>query len=174
MSKISAFAPAAILTLALALGGRPAAAHPQDGALNDTYGRLSAARTANDVAGMVSGFHPQALLVDSRPAPAVAGADLAAVLTPQRDRLVKDGVGIDSGYRIERRQVIGDDVAVDAGYMRQAMRREGAPEQVRYSRFLVTLKRDAGVWKIVGDASMPATAEAWSGLKPQDGLRFDP
>lgn len=172
MSKITAFAPAAILASVLVFAAR-ADAHPQDGALNDVYARLTAARSAHDVPGMAGAFHPQALLIDARPGPAVAGADLAGVLAPQRDRLVKDNVRIESAYRVERRELLGDGLAVDAGYMRQTLSREGAPPQTRYARFLVTLKREAGGWKIVGDAAMPSTAEVWNGLKAADGLRFD-
>lgn len=124
----------------------PAFAHPQDVALNDVYGRLAAARTAHDLAGMAATFPAQALLIDARPGSAVSGAELPAVLAPQRDRLVKDGVSVSSAYRIERRQVIGADLALDAGYMRQALSLPGAPEQIRYARFLVTLsaRRKAG------------------------------
>jgi ketosteroid isomerase-like protein len=165
-------AAAALIALSFAA---PAAAHPQDEAINGVYARLAASRVANDVAGMAAGFHPQALLIDARPGPAVLGADLAGVLAPQRERIVRDGVTVESAYRIERRQVIGEDLAVDAGYMRQAVRRPGAAENVRHARFLVTLKRGAdGVWQIVGDAAMPSTAEVWTALAAQPGLRFDP
>src|SRR5687768_10331607 len=131
------------------LAATSAAAHPQDAAINAVYAKLTATRAAHDVAGMASGFHPKALLIDARPGPAIGGAELAGVMAPQRERLVKEGVSIQSSYRVERRQVIGEDLAVDAGYMRQAMRREGAPETVRYARFLVTLKRDGAGWRIV-------------------------
>ncbi|PZQ63676.1 MAG: hypothetical protein DI570_08005, partial [Phenylobacterium zucineum] len=127
----------------------------------------------NDLAGMAGPFHAQALLIDARPGPPVVGGDLAAVLAPQRERLVKEGVKIDTAYRVERRQVIGEDLVVDAGYMRQAMKREGAAEMVRYARFLVTMKRGAdGKWNIVGDAAMPSTLEVWNGLTAKDGLQF--
>ncbi len=88
---------------------------------------------------------------------------------------MKDGVSISSAYRVEKRQVLKDGVALDAGYMRQAMKREGMAEQVRYARFLVTMKRDkSGAWKILADAAMPSTAEVWNALTPQAGLTFDP
>lgn len=164
----------ALFAAVLMAAASPALAHPQDAALNDVYGRVAAARTAHDLAGMAAAFPAQALLIDARPGPAVSGAELPAVLAPQRDRLVKDGVSVSSAYRIERRQVIGADLALDAGYMRQALSRPGAPEQVRYARFLVTLRREADGWKIVGDAAMPSTADVWAGLKAQEGLRFDP
>lgn len=161
-------------TLIAASAAGSAAAAPQDGAINAVYAGLSASRAAHDVAGMAAPFHAQALLIDARPAPPVAGRDLATVLAPQRDRLVKDAVQIESLYRIERREVIGERLAIDAGYMRQAMKREGAAEMVRYARFMVTLHKDAdGKWRIVGDAALPSNAEAWGALKPQDGLKFD-
>jgi len=166
---------AAALALAICvLAASPAAAHPEDKAINATYAALAATRTAHDVTGMASHFHPQGLLIDARPGPALPAAELAARLAPQAERLVKDGVAITSAYRIEKRQVLDGGLALDAGYMRQALRREGAAEQVRYARFLVTMKREKnGVWKIVGDAAMPSTAEVWNALTPQDGLTFD-
>ena len=163
----------AAAVVALAICG-PAVAHPEDQAINATYAGLVASRTAHDVPGMASHFHPQGLLIDARPGPALPGAELAARLAPQAERLVKDGVSITSAYRIEKRQVLDGGLALDAGYMRQALKREGAPEQVRYSRFLVTMKREKnGAWKIVGDAAMPSTAEVWNALTPQSGLTFD-
>ncbi len=146
----------AALTALIALPiASPAAAHPQDTAINGVYGRMASSRTANDVPGMAAGFHPQALLVDARPGKPVLGADLAAVLAPQRDRIARDGVAIDTGYRIEQRQVIGDDLAVDAGFMRQAMRRPGAPETVRYARFLVIDLVVASVLMSMGMMMLP-------------------
>jgi ketosteroid isomerase-like protein len=163
-----------LLILAALSAASPAAAHPEDKAINATYAALAAARTTHDVAGMASHFHPQGLLIDARPGPALPGAELAARLAPQAERLVKDGVSITSAYRVEKRQILDGGLALDAGYMRQALKRDGAPEQVRYSRFLVTMKREkSGAWKIVGDAAMPSTAEVWNALTPQTGLTFD-
>jgi len=165
---------AAAIGLATCVPAAPAAAHPEDKAINATYAALAAARTAHDVAGMASHFHPRGLLIDARPGPALPGAELAARLAPQAERLVKDGVSITSAYRVEKRQVLDGGLALDAGYMRQALRREGAPEQVRYARFLVTMTRETnGAWKILGDAAMPSTAEVWNALTPQAGLAFD-
>ena len=164
---------AAAVTLALGVAAGPAAAHPEDRAINAMYAALASSRQGNDVPGMASHFHPDGLLIDSRPGPALKGADLAARLAPQAERIVKDGVTVVTAYRVEKRQVLKDGIALDAGYMRQTMRREGAPEQVRYARFLVTLKRTAdGAWQILGDAAMPSTAEVWTGLTPQEGLMF--
>lgn len=168
------FRPAVLAAAIVLFAPALASAHPQDAALNGVYGRLADSRAGNDVQGMASAFHPQALLIGAQPGPALKGADLAATLAPQRDRLVRDGVKIATAYRIEARQVLAPDLAVDAGYMRQALKRADGAEQVRYSRFLVTLRREGGAWRIVGDASLPATAEAWNGLAAKDGLRFDP
>ncbi|RAK63696.1 DUF4440 domain-containing protein [Phenylobacterium kunshanense] len=171
MINLSAKAALALVALSFAT---PAWAHPEDAGLNAVYAGLAKARAANDVTGMASHFHPQGLLVDARPGPALPGGELAARLAPQAERIAKDGVSIQTAYRIERRQVLEGGIALDAGYMRQAFRRPGADEQVRYARFLVTLKREAdGRWKILGDASMPSTAEVWAALTPQDGLAFD-
>ena len=61
--------------------------------------------------------------------------------------------------------MIGD-LALDAGYMRQLMTRADGKSAARYSRFLVTLKRDArGVWKIIGDGSMPAEQPEFDAVK---------
>ncbi len=167
-------AKGALLALFAFSFAAPASAHPEDALLNQVYAGLAKARAANDVAGMASHFHPGGLLIDARPGPALPGGELSARLAPQAERVVKDGVTIDTAYRIERRQVLEGGIALDAGYMRQSIRRTGSPEYVRYARFLVTLKREAdGRWRILGDASMPSTAEVWAALTPQDGLAFD-
>lgn len=148
------------------------AANAEDDALNAVYGRLSQARAASDAPGMAASFAPGALLVDARPGPAITGAELEARLRPMAARIVAEGVHIETGYRIERRSVMGD-IAVDAGYLRQAMTRPGGAAQLRYARFLVTMRRDAAGWRIVGDASMSASEEAWNGATRQAGLHFD-
>lgn len=150
----------------------PAAAHPEDDAINAVYAGLVRARTAGDVAGMTAAFAPEALLVDARPGPAISGADLAERLRPQAARLTADGVRIDTGYRIERRAVNGE-IAVDAGYMRQTMVRPDGQAQARYARFLITLRRGPEGWRIIGDSSMPAPEAAWAATVPADGLHHD-
>lgn len=140
---------------------------------NGVYARLATARAAHDVPGMAAVFDPKALLIDARSPAPVSGGELAARLAPQRDQLVNDRVAIETTYRVERRQHLGDGLAVDAGYMRQTLKRGDATPQVRYAKFLVTLKQgDDGVWRIVADAAMPSTAEAWEMLVPQPGLVF--
>ena len=150
----------------------PAAAHPEDRAINAVYASLARARTAHDVAGMTAAFAPDGLLIDARPGPAVSGAELGARLAPMAERLRAEGVAIATGYRIERRSVSGD-VAMDAGYMRQTMTRSDGTAQARYARFLVTLRRGADGWRIIGDAAMPATEAQWASAAPAEGLHHD-
>lgn len=159
--------------VAMAVATPAMAANAEDSALNAVYDRLASARTANDVPGMAGPFAPEGILIDSRPGPAIGGGELAARLQPQAARLVADKVSMASGYRVERRSVMGA-IAIDAGYMRQSMARPGAEPMVRYARFLVTMRRDSdGAWRIVGDASMPSTAEAWNGVARAEGLKHD-
>lgn len=162
-----------LASIVAAVASSAVAANPEDGALNGVYERLTRAREAGDVSGMAGAFAPEGLLVDARPGPAIAGSELAERLAPQAARITADGVRIETAYRIERRSVSGD-LALDAGYMRQSLARPGAEPMIRYSRFLVTMRRGTdGAWRIVGDASMPSTAEAWNGLTRVDGLQFD-
>jgi ketosteroid isomerase-like protein len=150
----------------------PCRAAPEDGAINAVYAELVRARTANDVAGMAGAFAPGGILIDARPGPAISGSELGARLQPMRDRLVADGVRIDTRYRVERRSVMGD-VAVDAGYMRQSLARADGQGNVRYARFLVTMRREGDGWRIIGDASMPATEEAWNAVARREGQHYD-
>ncbi|HET9428672.1 MAG TPA: nuclear transport factor 2 family protein [Allosphingosinicella sp.] len=150
----------------------PCRAAPEDGAINAVYVELARARTANDVAGMSGAFAAEGLLIDSRPGPPISGGELAARLQPMRDRLVADGRRIDTQYRVERRSVMGD-LAVDAGFMRQSVVRPDGQSQVRYARFLVTMRRESDRWRIIADASMPATEEAWNAVVPGEGRQFD-
>ena len=150
-----------------------AAANPEDSALNAVYQRLAEARAAGDVEGMANAFGRRGLLVDARPGPAIAGAELAGRLQPMADRLRTENASIDTAYRIERRSVIGG-IALDVGFMRQVVRRGDGEAMTRYARFLTTLQRGAdGAWRIIGDASMPAQEAAWTALAPTEGLQFD-
>ena len=158
---------AAFVTLAI-----PCKATSEDAAINAVYAELARARTANDVAGMSGAFAADGLLVDARPGPVISGSELAARLQPMRDRLIADRVRIDTQYRVERRSLMGD-VAVDAGFMRQSFARPVGESQVRYARFLVTMRREASGWRIIADASMPATEEAWNAVSRGDGRHFD-
>ena len=150
-----------------------AAAHPEDSKINRVYAELSTARAANDLDGMVRKFGSEGLLVDSRPGPAISGAELGNRLKPMVERVKSEGVKIGTAYRLERRSVIGD-IALDAGYMRQTIARPDGQEMTRYARFLVTLRRDAtGEWRIIGDASMTADKAAFDGVTSTDGLHYD-
>jgi uncharacterized protein (TIGR02246 family) len=158
---------------ALFIAAPTLAANVEDAALNAVYAGLARARAAHDVGGMAGAFSPDALLIDQRPGPPIGGRELAGVLQPFRDRLVADGVRIETAYRVERRSVSGD-VALDAGFMRQSLARPDGQSSVRYARFLVTMRREAdGVWRIIGDAAMPATEAVWNGLARTEGLHFD-
>jgi len=149
------------------------AASAEDPALNAVYAGLRDARAAHDVAGMAAAFAQDGLLVDARPGPVISGAELPGRLAPMAQRIRDEGVRIATAYRLERRSVMGD-VAVDAGFMRQTMVRATGEQAVRHARFLVTLRRQSdGRWRIVADASMPATAEAFDALKPVEGLHYD-
>lgn len=149
------------------------AANREDAALNAVYAGLAAARAANDVAGMAGAFSSRGLLVDARAAPAICGAELADRLRPQAERVAAGGQHVDTAYRIERRSILGN-VAIDAGYMRRILVRADEEPLVRYSRFLVTLLREAdGAWRIAGDAAMPSTEEAWDAVPRSEGLHFD-
>ena len=165
---------ACILAVSMICAAAPAmAAHPEDGAINAVYQRLAASRAAGDVPGMASAFAPGALLVDSRPGPAISGAELAGRLHPMAERLRSDNARVETAYRLERRSVLGE-IALDAGYMRQTVRRADGQAMTRYARFLVTLQRGAdGAWRIIGDASMPADEATWTALRSADGLHFD-
>jgi ketosteroid isomerase-like protein len=158
--------------LPLYVAASPAAAQAENEALNGVYRQLSAARAAGDVEGMAGAFGPAGLLVDQRPGPVISGAELGARLRPMAERLRADNVRIDTAYRIERRSMMGD-IAIDAGYMRQTLRRPDGQVSARYARFLVTMRRGANGWRIIGDASMPADEAAWIALARREGLHFD-
>jgi uncharacterized protein (TIGR02246 family) len=166
--RFSRFAIASLVLIAT-----PAAANPQDRAINTVYQRLAAARAAGDVPGMASAFAPGALLIDARPRPALSGAELAGQLRPMAERLRADNARVETAYRVERRSVMGA-IALDAGYMRQDVRRADGGAMTRYARFLVTMQRGPdGVWRIIGDASMTVDEAAWTSLARTEGLHFD-
>ena len=49
-----------------------------------------------------------------------------------------------------------------------------SPSQTRYDKFLLTAARQPdGTWKILQDASLPSTKEAFGAATPQPGLTFD-
>jgi ketosteroid isomerase-like protein len=152
----------------------PLPAHPADGEINAVYGELVRARRAGDLVAMTAPFHAEAILIDTRPNPALGGGpELQAVMKPQLARLTADNVKVDTQYRVERRSVM-DDVAVDAGYMRMEMTRPDGQTGVHYARFLVTMRKNAsGQWRIIGDASIRTDEAAWQRTPRVAGLRYD-
>lgn len=163
------------LMAALLATGDPAGSK----AINQAYGELAASRAAHDIPGMASHFEPQALLIDQRPGPTLDGAQLATQLSRMAERLKTDNVTVRTQYRLERRTISGN-IAVDTGFARMAFVTATPPEpgkprpQDMVRRYLVTWQLgDDGRWRIIGDASMPATEAQWQALKPVDGLRFD-
>ena len=161
-----------LLLTGLVMAAIPCKAAPEDEGINAVYAELARARSANDVAGMSGAFAESGLLVDARPGPVISGAELAARLQPMRDRLVADGIRIDTRYRVERRSIM-DDIAVDAGFMRQTVTRPDGTATPRYARFLVTMRRDGDRWRIIADASMPADEAAWNSVPRGEGRQFD-
>ena len=150
-----------------------APASAENAAINRVYVGLADARARSDVADIAAAFAPEALLIDQRPGPPTSGGELAERLRPMAARIAADNVRLDTAYRVERRSVSGD-LALDAGFMRQTMARPGAEPMIRYARFLVTLRRGAdGTWRIVGDASMPATQAQWDAAPRGEGLQYD-
>lgn len=150
-----------------------ALAHPADAAINSVYARLAAARQAGDIPGVMTFFAPEGLLIDDRPLPALSGAQLEAQIRPALDRLNREQVRLETAYRIERRSVMGD-IAIDAGFMRQTLVRPNAEPNIRYARFMVTMRRGAdGAWAIIGDAAMQAREASWTALARTDGLHYD-
>jgi ketosteroid isomerase-like protein len=162
------------IVLIAACAAAPLAAHPADGELNAVYGELVRARLAGDIAAMTAPFAPEAILIDTRPNPALGGGrELLAALQPQVSRLIADRVKVETEYRIERRSVVND-VAIDAGYMRMRMTRPDGQTAVHHARFLVTMRKDAaGRWRIIGDASIRTDDAAWQRAPRAAGLRYD-
>lgn len=166
--------PTMILAATIALAAPTTAfAHPADSAINSVYSGLSAARRAGNVEGMSAAFAADALLIDQRPNPALRGSDLPAQIRPMAARLQADQAQLDTAYRIERRSVTGD-IAIDVGFMRQTLVRPNVEPNIRFARFMVTMRRGAdGRWMIIGDAAMPAQGAAWTALTRSEGLHYD-
>ena len=160
----------AIATLAAA----PAvAAHPEDNALNAVYDAVAQAKAEGSAQGFAGTFAADVLLIDPRMPAAMDGKEFHSRMGSMGERLRADGVTVEARYRVERRAVSGD-VAVDSGLMRQAVARPGGPAMTQYSHFLVTLqKQKDGGWRIIGDASMPSTEEAWAKATRTEGLKYD-
>lgn len=168
---IAAAAAAASLSAAV-----PAAAHPADAALNRIYDRIATAVAANSGEGIAGALAADAVILDPRPVAPAAGEAFRANIRRMADRMKADGAQVRSEYRIERR-IISGDVAVDTGYRRMTMTPAagaagGPPPQ--YHKFIVVAQRQPdGSWKIVRDASLPASREVWDAAVRTEGLKYD-
>ena len=162
---------AAILAMAV-----PASAHPADGALNHLYETIAAGVAVNSGEQVTGAFAADAVVLDPRPGPPANGEAFRAGIARMAGRLKADGVEVKAEYRIVRRMVSGD-VAVDVGYRRQSMAatKPGGPMPgTQYQKFLVVAQRQAdGGWKIVRDASLAASKEAWDAAERTEGLKYD-
>jgi uncharacterized protein (TIGR02246 family) len=152
-----------------------AAASRDDAALNRIYEAVAAGVAANSAEAIVAAFADDAVVLDPRPSPPAVGAAFRDGVRRMAAKLKADGVTVTSEYRIERRVVAGD-LAVDTGYRRLAfMPAAGGPApMIQYYKFLVVARRQReGSWKILRDASLPASEAAWAGAVRTDGLKYD-
>ena len=168
---------------ALAAGAATVAAAPapaldegrDEAAVNRIYEIVAAGVAAGSGEGIVDAFAEEAVVMDSRPTPPAAGEAFRKTLVAMAARLKADGVRMSAQYRIERRVRSGE-LTIDTGYRRQTMIPPGAAAEprVQYHKFLVVAQRQRdGSWKILRDASLPASKEAWDGAVRAPGLKFD-
>jgi uncharacterized protein (TIGR02246 family) len=163
------------VAFAVASAAPAAAANPDDAALNRLYEAVAAGVAANSAEAIVAAFADDAVVLDPRPNPPAVGAAFRDGIGRMAAKLKADGVKVTSEYRIERRLVAGD-LAVDTGYRRLAFvpAAGGAAPSVQYHKFLVVARRRRdGSWKILRDASLPASEAAWAGAVRSDGLKYD-
>ena len=158
---------------AAALATAAPAANPDDAALNGLYETLAsgaAAASAETIAGV---FAEDAILLYEGRTPAMTGAAFRDSLKSMSDRLKTDRVTLSSEFRIERR-LVSDGLSVDNGVLRRTMKRPDGTSQTQYAKFVVAARRQTdGRWKIVTDASMAASQEAWDRAVPVEGLKYD-
>jgi uncharacterized protein (TIGR02246 family) len=163
---------AAILSVAASAAGR------DDAGLNALYEGIAAAVAVNDGAGVADRFATDAIVLDPRPEPPARGAAFRSAMTGMAARMKADGVKVRSEYRIDSRTVSGD-FAVDTGYRRMTIAGggaggAGAQPMVQYHKFLVVARRQPnGGWRILRDASLPASEAAWNGAVRVEGLKYD-
>ncbi|HEY0312680.1 MAG TPA: hypothetical protein VGC56_09315 [Allosphingosinicella sp.] len=166
----------AVLGLAFVVASVPASGHPADGALNHLYETIAAGVAVNSGEQVTGAFAADAMVLDPRPGPPASGDAFRTGIARMAERLKADGAEVKADYRIVRRMVTGD-VAVDVGYRRQSMAvtRPGGPMPgTQYQKFLVVAQHQAdGGWKIVRDASLPASKEAWDAAERTEGLKYD-
>lgn len=161
---------------ALALAAPAAAEDKADAALNRMYETIAAAVAVNSGEGVAGAFAADAMVLDPRPAAPAEGAAFRTSIQRMAERLKADGVTAKSEYRVVRRIVSGD-LAVDTGYrhMTMTVAKPGGPMPGdQYHKFLVVAQRQGdGSWKIVRDASLPASKEAWDAAPRTAGLKYD-
>lgn len=160
----------------IALAAPAAGQNSADAALNRMYEAIAAGVAANSGEGVVSAFAVDAMVLDPRPGAPTEGTAFRAGIARMAERLKADGVQVKADYRIVRRIVSGD-LAVDTGFRRQTMttaKADGPQPGTQYHKFLVVAQRQAGGgWKIVRDASLPASKEAWDAAVRTEGLKYD-
>jgi len=166
----------ALALVAATLAAAPAPAEPrEDAAINRIYETVAAGVAANSGEAISGAFADDAVVMDPRPTPPAVGDAFRATIVGMAAKLKADGVRMSAQYRIERRIRSGE-LAIDTGYRRQAMTPPGAAAEpmVQYNKFLVVAQRQRdGSWKILRDASLPASKEAWEGAARAPGLKFD-
>jgi len=158
---------------AMLAAGPAVAATADDAALNGLYETLAKGAAAADAATIAGAFADDALLLYNDKGPAMQAAAFRASLTAMSERLKTDKVALVSEYRIERRIVSGD-LAVDNGVLRRTLKKADGTAQTQYAKFVVAARRGAGGnWRIVTDASLPASVEAWDKAARGEGLKYD-
>lgn len=158
---------------AVALAAAPVSAAPEDPALNGVYETLARGAAAASAETIAGAFADDAILLYEGRAPAMTGPAFRTSLETMSDRLKADRVRLTSEFRIERRIVSGD-LAVDNGVLRRTLKRPDGTAQIQYAKFVLATRRQPdGGWKIVTDASMAASEEAWDRAVRVDGLKYD-
>ncbi|MBV8686232.1 MAG: DUF4440 domain-containing protein [Alphaproteobacteria bacterium] len=163
--------------VAVAATAPPAAAGGRDdAAVNRLYEEIAAGVAANAGKAVAAAFAEDAVVLDPRPGPPAAGPTFRSSILAMAARLKADGVKVSSAYRIERRIASGD-LVIDTGYRRQTFASpaaDGPQPGVQYHKFLVVAQRRAGEgWKIVRDASLPASKDSWDAAVRTPGLKYD-
>lgn len=142
--------------------------------VNAIYDRIAEGIRTHDPEMSRRAYTADAAYLPPNPGPIDQGERLHGLMRGSAERLKTDQVAMTISYRVARRTLAGN-TAIDMGYYRTAMKRgtDGA-EQVRYSKFLLTARREPdGTWKISHDASLPATKEAYEAAQPVAGLKYD-
>jgi len=162
------------LTAVLAVFAAAPAAADTNADVNAIYERMAEGIRTLDPEMSRRTYAADAAYLPPNPGPIDQGERLHALMRGSGERLKADQVAMTISYRVVRRTLVGN-TAIDMGYYRTAMKRgTDGTEQVRYSKFLLTARREAdGTWKISHDASLPSSKEAFEAAQPVPGLRFD-